>query len=119
MARGRINHERWIQHYFNFWMPRLRLKSWKVTWEVADVLRDKHGKEITADCETYFGSKRAHIRFNRRRLRTKRKIEIAVNHELLHLYGKGARGRDEDIIFNRLDQVFPHIRLSFVRINVS
>lgn len=115
MARGRINHERWIQHYLGVWMSALRRKSWTITWELVDDLRNERGESLDSECDTNFKARTQHIRFNRSALRTKRQIEIAVNHEILHTFGKGARGRDEDIIFNRLDRVLVHTRLFFSR----
>lgn len=116
MARGRINHERWIQHYLEVWTKALRRKSWRISWEmVENNLRDDRGDVCDSLCETNFKAKTQHIRFNKQALRTKRQIETAVNHEILHTFGKGARGRDEDIIFNRLDAILVHARMVFSR----
>lgn len=115
MARGRINHERWIQHYLEVWTKALRRKSWRITWEIVEELRNDGGELCDSLCETSFRSKTQHIRFSKRALRTKRQIETAVNHEILHTFGKGARGRDEDIIFNRLDRILVYARIFFSR----
>ncbi len=111
MSRGRINHERWVQHYLDRWIYLMALGKWRITWEVLDVVREDSGLIVEARNETDFKRKTQHIQFNRRLLRTKKAIEIAVTHELLHQQGRGARGRDEHLIINRLDGILRIIRI--------
>lgn len=76
-----------------------------------DVVRDSNGDIVSAYCETLFKDKTQHIAFNRKRLRTKKAIEEAVVHELLHQHGKGVRARDEHLIINRLEGVLRIVRI--------
>ncbi len=111
MARGRLNKDRWIQFYLDLWIGLFKLKGWRITWHLDSVVYDDNGDEVVALSEYLYKNRTSKIHFNRRLLRNKRQIERAVNHELSHLkFGEGARNRDEDIIFNRLDLILVQIR---------
>jgi hypothetical protein len=111
MARGRLNKERWIQFYLDLWIDLFKLKGWRISWELESVVYSDRGEEVVAESEYVYEYRTAKVRFNRRLLRNKQQIERAVNHELSHYkFGKGARNRDEDIVFNRLDLILVSIR---------
>ena len=119
MARGRINHERWIQHYLDRWIYLMALGSWRISYEVEAIVRDSKGNEVEAHSWVWYPIQKQHIAFNSRLLRTKKQIEEAVIHEVaLHLFDRGARTRDIHILGNRLIPVLRVVRIRASRVYI-
>lgn len=111
----RAHPERLLKKYLDQWIRLFGLGSWRITYEVVDVLEDDN-EEWLADVEPTkrrSGYKKAHLRFSLGVLTTPAFIETQVIHELLHIVQHGA-GNDGHRLVYRLS---PKLRL--VRIRAS
>lgn len=106
MARGRINHERWIQFYLDYWIGELRLGEWRIAYQVVERLWDGQRHEEDSDVEFWPSEKRAVVYFSRHALRTKKQISEAAWHELAHLHIHAIPTKHQEKVLKQLWPIF-------------